>query len=354
MVSDTNREFPKAFYLKSRIEDYSRADDNVYLDAIQASEKLFGSHMPANIMVIGAAFQAGGLPVSADAIEKAIELNGVAVEKNIQAFRAGRMLVFDPSWLTQFEKTSVRKTGTLQELSSKAQALVNQVSSDGELDRLLKVRVPELIDYQNFAYARQYVDFIRRVKEKEESIGASNQALSETVARYLFKLMAYKDEYEVARLSLKTEFKESLQNLFGKGANIKYQLHPPFLKALGLKNKIGFGKWFDAIYWMLVKLKFLRGTSFDIFGFAKVRKTERQLVYEYKQMIEDELENLTLDSYGRASKLAALPDMIRGYEGVKMGNVEMYREEVRKLKNEEEKLMVEIMVAREGGLGINE
>lgn len=332
MVTDTTKSFPRASYLKSRIEAHSRAEDNVYVDAITLSEKFFGSHMPANIMLLGAAYQGGTLPLRAEAIEKAIELNGVKVDQNIQAFRAGRMIVLDPSWLDQFKAEAKPVKEEPKALSPQVQALVEQVGAEGELLRLLQIRVPELIAYQNQAYAQTYVDFVKKVKAREDEIGATDSSLSEAVARYLFKLMAYKDEYEVARLSLKSQFSEAIKQQFGKGAKVKYQLHPPILRALGLKKKLGFGKWFNAAYWLLTKMKGLRGTAFDIFGYAEVRKVERELIPEYRSLIEAELEGLSTSNYDQAVKLAELPDMIRGYEHVKLGNVDLFRAEVEKMK----------------------
>ena len=153
--------------------------------------------------------------------------------------------------------------------------MVDSVHADGELKRLLEIRVPELIAYQNEAYAQQYVDDVKAVYEKEQAMSSDSTALSEAVARYLFKLMAYKDEYEVARLSLKSEVHDALAEQFGANATIHYNLHPPILKAFGLNSKIKFGKWFDNAYRMLTRMKGLRGTAFDIFGYDHVRQVER-------------------------------------------------------------------------------
>ena len=242
----------------------------------------------------------------------------------------GRLTVSDPTWNPLDDANRGGEQAIRPVLSSAAQALIDSVKANGELERLLAIRVPELIDYQNEAYARQYVDFVSKVKAVENG----DSRLSEAVARYLFKLMAYKDEYEVARLHLRDEFRTALADQFGSRATVHYQLHPPFLKALGLQRKLSFGRWFDGGYWLLTKLKGLRGTMFDMFGYAHIRKLERELISEYRTMIEQELASLSASSYDRAVKLAELPDLIRGYEEVKLRNVERYRRAIRDLTDE--------------------
>ncbi len=326
MVKSTEVQFPQGNYLKSKIERRTRASENVYLDAISLAENLFGSHMPANMITLGAAYQAGGLPLSIEAVEGAIELNGVAVEANKQAFRVGRLIVAEPDWVPTLEMKRGGEQVPKPVLSSTAQSLVDEVGATGELKRLLEIRVPELIAYQNLAYARDYVAFVQQVLTTEQTLGTTETRLSEAVARYLFKLMAYKDEYEVARLHLKSDFKQALAEQFGEAATIAYQLHPPFLRAIGWQKKIGFGRWFDGAYWLLTKMKGLRGTPLDIFGYAEVRRVERNLIGEYRTLIEQSLADLSATNLDQVVELAELPDMIRGYEDVKLKNVGRFRE----------------------------
>src|SRR5207245_5765537 len=148
-------------------------------------------------------------------------------------------------------------------LTPAAQALVDRVGADGELRRLLEVRVPELIDYQSEAYAREYVDYVARVRATEQTAAPGETRLGEAVARYLFKLMAYKDEYEVARLHLKTDVTRALAEEFPGGVRVQYNLHPPLLRALGMTRKIKLGTWFDGAFRVLARLKRLRGTPLD-------------------------------------------------------------------------------------------
>ncbi|MFQ5830577.1 MAG: indolepyruvate ferredoxin oxidoreductase family protein, partial [Candidatus Methylomirabilia bacterium] len=197
MVSSTEVLFPEPDGLIASINRVTRKDENVYLDAVELAEALFNDHMAANMIVLGAAYQAGTIPVSASAIEQTIALNGVAVEMNTQAFRVGRLVVADPEWV---KTVAPPRLGAVEErpaLSREAAALVEAVGATRQLRRLLEARVPELIAYQDASYARQYVDFVARVAAAERSAVPGKSDLSEAVARYLFKLMAYKDEYEV-------------------------------------------------------------------------------------------------------------------------------------------------------------
>ena len=331
MVTSTTVEFPEANGLITSIERVTRKDENVYLDALGLAETLFDDHMAANMIVLGAAWQAGAIPVSADAIEDAIKLNGVSVQMNTQAFRAGRLLVADPAWVQTVTRQRLGAVASTPELSKEARALVDRVDAAEELRRLLEIRVPELIAYQSAAYALEYVGFVRRVREAEAAAVPGETRLSEAVARYLFKLMAYKDEYEVARLHLKTDIARALEAEFPGGVTLQYNLHPPIFRALGLKRKIKLGTWFERCFRTLAAMKTLRGTWIDPFGFAAVRRMERQLPGEYRGLVDKALVGLSPESYERAVKLASLPDVIRGYEDIKLENVQRFRDQVRAL-----------------------
>jgi indolepyruvate ferredoxin oxidoreductase len=331
MVTSTAVEFPEANGLITSINRVTRKDENVFLDALGLAETLFDDHMAANMIVLGAAWQAGAVPVTEAAIEEAIVLNGVSVQMNNQAFRVGRLLVADPAWARTIVR---RRLGAVQEapaLSAQAASLVESVGASGELKRLLEIRVPELIAYKSARYARAYAQFVQRVREAEAAQAPDESRLSEAVARYLFKLMAYKDEYEVARLSLKPDIGRALAEEFPGGVKLAYNLHPPMLRALGLKRKLKLGPWFGTVFGVLARMKMLRGTPLDPFGFAAVRRVERQLPGEYRALVEKALVDLSPESYERAVKLAALPDVIRGYEEIKLRNVERFRDEVRAL-----------------------
>jgi len=191
--------------------------------------------------------------------------------------------------------------------------------------------VPELVAYQSEAYARQYVDVVKRVHDAERVAVPGTTRLAEAVARHLFKLMAYKDEYEVARLHLKHSLAASLADEYPDGVRVYYQLHPPILRALGLERKLALGTWFDGVFRLLASLKGLRGTAFDPFGRARVRRVERELIGEYKALVDEALVGLSPETHTRAVKLASLPDLIRGYEAIKLTSVARFRAEVRAL-----------------------
>src|SRR5262249_44378332 len=189
-----------------------------------------------------------------------------------------------------------------------------------------------LIAYQDARYAREYVEFVKGVVAAERGAMPGESRLSEAVTRYLFKLMAYKDEYEVARLHLENDLAAQLADEYPDGVRIQYHLHPPLLRALGLEQKLKLGtRWVDVAFRALVKMRGLRGSALDPFGRARVRRVERALIGEYRTLIEKALTGLSPESYERAVKLAALPDLIRGYEDIKLRNVERFRHEVRGL-----------------------
>jgi indolepyruvate ferredoxin oxidoreductase len=193
MVASPDVPFPDPGGLLAAVNRVTRKDENVFVDAVGLGEALFGDHMAANMIMLGAAYQAGAIPVRAAAIEEAIRINGVQAEMNTQAFRAGRLLVVDPGWVGTVERRRAGAVAARAELGPEARALVDSVGAAGELRRLLEVRVPELIAYQDGAYARSYVEFVGRVAAAERAAAPGETRLAEAVARYLYKLMAYKD-----------------------------------------------------------------------------------------------------------------------------------------------------------------
>ena len=331
MVTSTEVQFPESNNLINSINRFTRKDENVYLDALGLAETLFDDHMASNMIVLGAAYQAGAIPVSAAAIEEAIVLNGVSVGMNTHAFRVGRLLVVDPAWVGTLKKHRVGEAQAAPALSAEARVLVDRAGATGEVRRLLEIRVPELIAYQDAAYAGQYVDFVKRAVEAERRVMPGESRLSEAIARHLFKLMAYKDEYEVARLHLRNDVAAALAEEFPGGVKIQYNLHPPLLRAMGMKKKLKLGTWFDPAFKALYAMRGLRGGALDVFGRAEVRRTERALIGEYRALVERALAALSPETYDRAVKLAALPDVIRGYEDIKLRNVVKFREQVKAL-----------------------
>jgi indolepyruvate ferredoxin oxidoreductase len=313
MVLDTEERFPELAAQLDAVETVTRGELNLYLDAQRLSELLFDDHMPSNMLALGAAWQRGALPLSLEAIERAIGLNGAAVEKNLAAFAWGRACVADPD---SVEALTREDEPPAPELSERQRELVDAAAAAGEVHRLLEIRVPELAAYQDDAYAQRYAEKIGRVLAAEQERTPGRTDLTEAVARNLFKLMAYKDEYEVARLHLDSVPPE------GK---VWFNLHPPFMRALGMKRKLKLGRWFLPAFRMLRSMRRLRGTKLDPFGLAKVRRVERKLIGEYEDLVLEAMAHLTEQNHATAVELCELPDVIRGYEEIKLRNVALFR-----------------------------
>jgi indolepyruvate ferredoxin oxidoreductase len=262
---------------------------NIFLDANRLAEGLFGTHMAVNLFMMGVAYQGGLIPISLEAIEQAIEWNGVDKERNLQTFSWGRKYYEDAAWV-----------------ESQAQPARDRNDAP-KLDR-----VAELREYQNEAYAKEYVSFLEKI---------ANPTLKETVARYLYKLMAYKDEYEVARLLTKPWFEHNVRDMWASAESVSYNLHPPLLRRFGVSKKLKLGPWFRTPLLALKHMKALRGTPLDLFGYAAHRRMERSLIQWYRDLIEQVQANLTPDNLPQALEIAALPDQIRGYEKIKEQNI---------------------------------
>jgi len=331
MVAHVNVGYPSVEKLVERIRTRSRREPFVTLDAQAIAETLCGSNMQANVVALGAAYQIGAVPVSAAAIEQAIRLNGAAVEANLAAFRWGRAAVAMPEQVEAAMRQAMPPVREVPPPDPSLRPLIDWAAGMGDLQRLLEIRVPDLVDYQDRAYAEQYVRFVQYVARAEEARMPGRTALREAVARYLYKLMAYKDEYEVARLHLDEAERQRITEEFGPGAQIAWQLHPPILRALGLKHKVGLGPWFTPAMQTLRAMKRLRGTPFDPFGHTEVRRIERELPREYRAMIAQACRNLTPENYSLAVELAQLPDIVRGYESIKLRNVQDYRRKAQEL-----------------------
>jgi len=331
MVVDTGVHFPELSSLLIGIDRVTRKDHNVYLDVLAMAEGLFDDHMATNPILMGAAYQAGALPISAASIERAIRLNGVAVEMNLLAFRWGRVAVVDAKYVEGAVKRATGKVSEAPVLTAEDRRLVDSVGPTGELLRLLEIRVPDLRQYQSADYARRYVDFVKRVAQAEAEKTPGRSGVSLAVARYLHKLMAYKDEYEVARLHLDAAMRAEVEAKWGGPVKLSWHLHPPLLRALGLRRKIRLGAWFAPALKALRSMKGLRGTPLDIFGYAEVRRVERQLGDEYRQLIETVLAKLGPANHDAAVAIAELPDEIRGYEQIKLDSIKRFREKAAQL-----------------------
>ena len=294
-------------HLAHVVNQATRSEDNVFADSSRLAEALFGSHLQANIFLLGVAYQAGRLPLAASSIEQAIRLNGVEVERNVDAFRWGRKYRQDPESVASFGHQD-QPTVALE-----------------SVDVLISRRTDDLVAYQNRDYADRYRHFLQGVRGVEDRLRPGSVVLTETVARYLYKLMAYKDEYEVARLLTDPEFDQQAGNRFEAPRKIVYHLHPPLLRTLGLKKKLALGPWFRPVLRLLANLKGLRGGLLDLFGRAAIRKQERELIDWYRDTVETLLAGLREGNFEMAVEVAGLPDQIRGYEDIKAASIEKVR-----------------------------
>jgi indolepyruvate ferredoxin oxidoreductase len=326
MVTDTGTTFPAIEEVTTRILDATQAQDAVFLDARALATVLLGQDQFANMLLLGAAYQAGRLPIRAEHIEEAIRQGHVKVEENLQAFRRGRQAVAAPAEL-ESTLAGLREPTPRREVSSRARdvAALVRTTPGSALSELVVVRVSDLIAYQSVSYARRYAEFVEMVRAAEAARVPGNEGFALAVARYLYKLMAYKDEYEVPRLSLDEGVDMQVRKMFGARARVSYKLHPPFLRAVGVNRKITLGPWVRPLFRLLAAMRFLRGTVLDPFGHTEVRRTERQLITEYRAAIVTVTAILAPENHDIAIELAGLPDVVRGYEDVKLANVDRYR-----------------------------
>jgi indolepyruvate ferredoxin oxidoreductase len=296
--------------LKRAIVADAGRDKTHFIDATRAATALFGASVGANIFLVGYAYQLGAIPLAAASIERAIELNGEAVEMNKAAFAWGRRAVVEPAVVEALIKPAPEATSDARTLSQ-------------SFDDIVARRVAFLTAYQNAAYAARYRRLVERTKAAETARAPGKTGLADAVARYLFKLMAYKDEYEVARLYSDGAFVKQVNSELG-GEHLRFHVHlaPPLLarrdKATGEPRKMTFGPWIFPLFGLLAKFKFLRGTAFDPFGYSTERTTERALVRDYEALLDEVLAKLNGDNHHIAVGLAAIPEKIRGFGHVKM------------------------------------
>ena len=322
--------------LQRAADHWSRSEDNVWVDAGKTAEAIFGDQMLTNVFMLGVAYQAGRLPVAAASVEAAIRLNGVAVERNLQAFRFGRLYLHDPATVSRLlgqpqrtlDQERDRYMKRLEGDGKAYAALLDRAANlDVRLQRMLAIRLGELIEYQDVSYARRYLDRILRLNASERAAVPGHHELTEAAIRHLYKLMAYKDEYEVARLLLRGEWADRVRRTF-VDPKVKFNLHPPLLRDRGLKRKLELGGWFAWPLRLLIPLRRLRGTPLDPFGRTEVRRLERELIGWYEALLDEIEAGLSPANHPTALQLADVPDRIRGYEGIKLRNAAAARQYV--------------------------
>src|SRR5215813_10944799 len=292
--------------LKRAIAAAAGRDHACFIDATRLASALLGNSIATNMFLLGYAYQRGALPLSAAAIEQALALNGEAVAMNQAAFRWGRRAAVDLAAVEALAKPE--QADEVQRLSQ-------------SLDEIMARRVAALTAYQNAAYAEHYRALVERTRAVEAAKVLGKTELGEAVARYLFKLMAYKDEYEVARLHAEHTWPQVRDAVAGDKLKLEFHLAPPLLARrdpmTGVPRKMSFGAGLLPVFRVLAKLKFLRGTALDPFGYTAERRTERALIADYEAMLDEVLQRLTPDNHHLAVALAAIPEKIRGFGHVK-------------------------------------
>jgi indolepyruvate ferredoxin oxidoreductase len=304
----------------ARLESFSREARTV--DGARLCARLLGSTATLNVFLLGFAWQQGLIPVSIAALERAIELNGTAVTDNLKAFHFGRIAAWSPDALELGGATAAE--------AANGRGPMDPLVSD-DLESLIAARREHLTAYQGRQLADRFENLVRRVQVAEQGLGAAtDDSLARAVAESYAKLLAYKDEYEVARLYADGRFAARMEKTFEAGYRQTYLLAPPLMGA----KKRRFGAWMGAAYGWLAKLKFLRGTPLDVFGYMAERKQERWSIEHFESVVGELLAELDRSNHGLAVRIAGLADVVRGYGHIKEANRERWLEEEGKLLEE--------------------
>ncbi|VWB89282.1 indolepyruvate ferredoxin oxidoreductase family protein [Burkholderia lata] len=299
-----------------------------FVDAGRVATALMGDSIAANMFMLGYAYQRGLIPLSADSIEAAIVLNGTAKQMNMDAFLWGRRTAWDPAAV---ESLLASKRGDQGDGVSPAPI--------DNLEEAIETRKRFLVEYQNDAYAERYAELVQRVNAVEQRAFPERRELTSAVAKYYFKLLAIKDEYEVARLHVQSRFLDHVAQRFEGDYKLVFNLAPPLLSkrdpSTGEPKKSEFGPWIIPVFRVLAKLRFVRGTKLDIFGYTAERRLERSLIKDYVDNIDKALNAIQVDQgqsrYDAALALATLPEQIRGYGHVRERSLEPVRKREREL-----------------------
>jgi indolepyruvate ferredoxin oxidoreductase len=298
--------------LRRNIVEAVGQDHAEFVDCGRIATALLGDSIAANMFMLGFAYQRGLIPISATSIESAIELNGAAKKMNTEAFRWGRQAAVNPQAVEQL-------------LGSKAAGQGVRISPEPvkTLDEVIAVRQQFLTEYQNSAYAQRYSALVEQMRNAEQRLGTGRSELTQGVAKYYFKLLAIKDEYEVARLHVESGFLDRVSQQFEGDYKLVFNLAPPlFAKCdphTGLPKKSEFGPWIVPVFRLLAKLRGLRGTALDVFGYSVERRQERALIQRYEAVIAEVLPLLEDGGahYDTLLELVSLPEQIRGYGHVR-------------------------------------
>lgn len=319
-TADRDKRFPLE-QLKALISDTVGNENTVYVNATRLAERLLGNTIGANFFMLGLAWQKGAVPLPLEAITRAIELNGQAVEMNLEAFTWGRRAAVD---VAQVETLAA----PVVEVSKPAAVALPKTAS-----QIIEHRAALLTDYQDAAYAERYRKFVERVRQAESRTVPGSNTLTETVARYYYRLLAYKDEYEVARLYSDGRFMAALGREFDGDYKLTFHLAPPLFarvdKTTGRPKKREYGHWMLKVFALLARLRGLRGTRWDVFGYSEERQAERRMIVDYEEAVAAVLRRLDHDNHDLACEIAALPEEVRGYGPVKQAATEQYNDQLK-------------------------
>jgi indolepyruvate ferredoxin oxidoreductase len=286
----------------------------VFVPAAEVASGLMGDAIATNMFMLGYAYQKGWIPISAASLERAIELNGVAVDFNKKSFLWGRRAAVD---LERVKRIAIP-----------ADVIPIEQHLSRDLEELVERRAKFLAEYQDAAYAARYRALVEKTGKLEKD-RVNSTKLTEAVARYYAKLLAYKDEYEVARLHADAGFRAKIEGMFEGDYRVVYHLAPPLLArkdpTSGEPRKIRFGAWMLPVFKVLSSMRFLRGTALDPFGYTEERRTERALIREYEATVERLLARLTAQNHALAVQLASIPDEIRGFGHIKARSIDPAR-----------------------------
>ena len=310
--------------IKQSIQQFAGSDHTEFLDASRLATALIGDTIATNIFMLGFVYQRGLIPLEQSSIEKAMEINGLSVEGNKLAFLWGRRTAHDGK--------------RVSELTSSIVAGFGLKDPPEGLDELIQHRADVLRDYQNKSYVQRYLHLVERVRTLEIDRVPGSTEFTEAVASYYFKLLAYKDEYEVARLYTNGDFMQKIKGRFEGDYKLKLHLAPPLFSSRdahsGEPVKTAYGAWILSAMNLLARFKFLRGTAFDPFGKTAERKMERRLIEEYEKTIEELLRGLSKKNHALAVEIARIPEQFRGYDLVKQKHVESAKSQKNELLKE--------------------
>ena len=307
-----------------RIQDVAGREMVDFVEATTLATALLGDSIATNLFMVGYAWQKGLIPLAAGSIEGAVRLNAVAVEANRQAFGWGRLAAHDPARVWKIARPPM-SAGPGEE-----------DDAPETLDALVEHRTAFLREYQDEAWAERYRRFVERVRAAERERLPGRSGLAEAVARNLFRLMSYKDEYEVARLYTSGEFEAGLRRQFAGGYRLRFHLAPPLLARrdpeTGMPRKREFGPWTFRAFRVLARMRRLRGTAFDLFGRTGERRMERRLIEDYRETVGEILDRLASTNHETAVALASVPEGIKGFGHVKARSVEAAERRAARLK----------------------